>query len=454
MDSEWQTVFKFPYAIRDPIYGTVPLTEWAFKIITNSSSFLRLKDIKQLGVAYLVYPSAVHTRLEHSIGVYYLGYKVLNHLLQIDKECILNPYFGKVFLAACLLHDIGHFPYGHSVEELGIGLNHEETTSYIISTDEKIMESLNKAEITPKDVANLIFSTSPGQNRFPFFLRKILNSTIDIDKLDYLPRDAYHCGVPYGMIDQDRLIRSYLLDGEDLIIDEKGIAPVESLIFAKYLMFRNVYWHHTNRIAVAMVKRAILDFYLEHEIDSSEFSKELSKNTDSSILNYFDGICKKQGKKPLSLVLLEKVANRNLYKRCLSYYSYEEIGGRIDKVCGESEGSSERRRNMEIELCEEFSNILGKKLNNFDILIDTPPNHNFPIEIKGVYFEKPFRGKNMISWDDPYVSVFNDRRLREMEENVREIRFICNERDYPGFRKIIEKNIEEKIGGILKGRTG
>lgn len=363
---------KALFTIRDPIYGTIPLTEGAYRII-NSSSFQRLKELKQLGPAYLVYPGATHTRLEHSIGVYYLGLQALRHLLERSGEEILHPYLGRVFLAACLLHDIGHLPYGHIVEEIEIGLKHEEMSAYIVSSDTHIKECLKEYwEVEPEDVASFISRRFSSKFVVPMFLQRLLSSTTDLDKMDYLNRDAYHCCVPYGLVDWQRLMQSLLVHEEDLLIDRKGIGPAESIIFAKYLMYRNVYWQHTVRIAATMIKRALLDIHQEiGRLNPEEFSKI----DDGNVIQFLKD--KAGDKKSRSVCLLDEVKKRKLYKRAYICFPVTEdrFGHQIDIHFGE--GRSIERKKLEENLCTLFSKKMGRKLRSFDILLDIPPHLAF-----------------------------------------------------------------------------
>jgi uncharacterized protein len=245
--------------VRDPLWNTIRLDDTACRII-DTPEFQRLRLVRQLGLAYLVYPGANHTRFDHALGVYHLARRALrllgerNELDDLDPaECRLVPY-------AALLHDIGHFPFSHAVEELDASLvpgHHEELTGRFLAAP-RIRAAL--AEVAP-DAAERIEAMIRGQSDSP--LQGLVSGSLDLDKLEYLKRDALFCGVPYGEVDVDRLLHalSVLRDPEtgrlEVGIQEKGISALESLLFAKYQMFRNVYWHHAVRAATSLYKRLV-----------------------------------------------------------------------------------------------------------------------------------------------------------------------------------------------------
>ncbi len=251
-----------PHSVRDAIYGSVPLSHAAFATL-DTAAFQRLKHIKQVGPVFLVYPGATHTRFGHSIGVYHLTRLALQHLTTLAD---IEPEIGRATLAAALLHDIGHFPYSHVMDEIvvdGNRLSHLELTVDFIETEGELRGVLEEAwEVDPGLVVDLL--TGRPNSRIPRFLYTLIDGPMDMDKLDYLNRDAHHTGVPYGRVEVQRLIDFLAVDPDtaDLLITEAGVGTVESVIFAKYLMFRYVYWHHTARIAGAMINRAVLDCLL------------------------------------------------------------------------------------------------------------------------------------------------------------------------------------------------
>ncbi|WP_461248060.1 HD domain-containing protein, partial [Treponema sp. R6D11] len=199
--------------------------------LTESAPFMRLNRIMQLGPVYLVYPGATHTRASHSIGVYHLGKRLLKNLSERGAEEWLTNEGKNSFLAACLLHDLGHFPYTHSLKELSLS-SHESLTGGIIMKEP--MKSLVGATgADPELTAAIIDKEKKGiQSDELHFYRKLLSGALDPDKLDYLNRDARYCGVPYGAQDVDFILSKLHPDKKRGVdIDSRLIPNVESVLF-------------------------------------------------------------------------------------------------------------------------------------------------------------------------------------------------------------------------------
>ncbi|PYP14774.1 MAG: hypothetical protein DMD54_13390 [Gemmatimonadetes bacterium] len=219
--------------VRDPLWNNIRLEPEALAVI-DTPAFQRLRYVRQLGHAFLVYPGATHTRFEHALGTYHLAGRVTP-----DRDIRL----------AALLHDIGHYPFSHALEEAGLP-RHEGLATRHLRTG-PLAAALEGLGVSVERVLQLIqgSSTSP--------LAGVVAGSLDVDKLDYLSRDATMCGVPYGVIDVDRLLTSLTVTPQGVALHGKGLAALESLLFAKYQMYRNVYWHHAVRSATAMFKRLV-----------------------------------------------------------------------------------------------------------------------------------------------------------------------------------------------------
>ena len=184
--------------IRDPLWQNIELSDSLIQII-RTSEFSRLNDIKQLGPTYLVYPGATHTRYSHSLGVYYISSRLIEMLVEKGARDFLSDKGIQAFKIASLCHDLGHFPFTHALKELPLK-DHEELTGQNI-TGTQIAKIIESQDIDPKFVAAIVDKTLPTDDKEILFYRKLLSGVLDPDKLDYLNRDAYYCGVPYGLQD-------------------------------------------------------------------------------------------------------------------------------------------------------------------------------------------------------------------------------------------------------------
>ncbi len=257
--------------VRIPPEVDVPLTPRVRRLI-DIPQFHRLTKISQLGLVSRVYPAAIHTRFEHSLGVYRLA---LLFLRQLDQDprfaAAISPAAAQRLIVAALLHDIGHWPFCHPLEDMRLPNvpQHEELAARFLHSEP--IASLLRADwqVEPDDVLSLLTGNCRGKT--DAILASILSGPIDIDKMDYLARDSLHAGVPYGRnFDQQRLIGSLCLNaaGDGLAITEKGKTAAEMMVFARYVMFSEVYWHHGVRSATAMLQRAF--FLLHQRLDLSE----------------------------------------------------------------------------------------------------------------------------------------------------------------------------------------
>ncbi len=214
--------------IHDPIHGHIELDEFAVRLV-DTPEFQRLRRITQLGLAFLVYPSARHTRFEHSLGAFYLAKRIAS----------LNPEIEDAVYAA-LLHDLGHYPFSHTLEALYP--RHEENTKWLIRHGE---------------IGDVVGERYSLGEFIKLFKHPLVSGDIDSDRMDYLVRDAYYTGVAYGLVDLERLIRSLRWDGKRLVLLEKGVMAGQNLLLARAMMYPTVYFHHTVRIANAMLSKAV-----------------------------------------------------------------------------------------------------------------------------------------------------------------------------------------------------
>jgi len=284
--------------IRDPIYGFIELPH-SLKEVVDHILVQRLRWISQLPLEQLVYPSAQHSRFEHSLGTMYLAMQVAISLVHKSFELLKEAKdeiqelrglseddFKKIFILSAgligLLHDVGHAPFSHTLEDAfnfytfkkDITFNHE-TLSFLISKN--ILFSIEIAS----EIKSIVLEVLNKKKKLKILtgiskvLRSLIDGPIDVDKGDYLLRDSYHCGVIYGIYDKDRLWRHVLLSEDfTLCVSEKGALEAWSLRFARYKMFKNVYKHHVRNITDALLGDAIARCLEDEEILKDEKIKD------------------------------------------------------------------------------------------------------------------------------------------------------------------------------------
>jgi HD superfamily phosphohydrolase len=300
--------------IRDPLWNNIRVEPLALRLI-DTPAFQRLRYVRQLGLAFLVYPGASHSRFEHALGAYHLARRALALLEERDDLRGIDDAACSDVRIAALLHDIGHYPFSHALEEIG-ALHHEEVARPLICDGDvgRLLRDALGAD-APERIVRLIRGASDSP------LQGLISGSLDLDKIEYLRRDALMCGVPYGDIDSDRLLNSLVVIRDQaqptthsasrktvlprIGVQEKGLSALESLLFAKYQMYRNVYWHHAVRSATAMYKRLVSD-----ALDTGALTAgELAGFTDERLLLGLES----RGASPL----LRALRDRRLYKRAL-----------------------------------------------------------------------------------------------------------------------------------------
>jgi HD superfamily phosphohydrolase len=348
----------FTDPIRDVLWGHIYLTP-PLAALTRSAPFMRLFRIFQLGPAFTAYPGATHTRAAHSIGVYHLSRRLLLNLAERGADAWLSFTGARSFLCAALLHDLGHFPYTHSLKELPLA-PHEELTGRIILS-EPVKSMVAQAGGDPYASAAIVNTALPGQDHGELrFYRKLLSGVLDPDKLDYLNRDARYCGVPYGAQDVDFILsRLYPKEERGVDIDCRGIPSVESILFSKYLMYRTVYWHRSVRSATAMIKKALLGG-LQGGIIRAE---ELYGLDDQGLFSLMAG-----RSHPL-FALAGKVRDGFLYEAAAEFPFDESVHRGLWDI--------KKRPAYEQALAGELSEAIGKTIRPEELIIDVPEPVSF-----------------------------------------------------------------------------
>ena len=280
-------------SIKDPVHGSITVSV-AMQQLLDLDAVQRLRHIRQLGFSYLVYPGANHTRFEHSLGTMHLAAKTASHLSLSHEEATLVT-------ASALLHDIGHGPYSHTIELLikeKLGTNH----TYIkpLLQDPILQDILCSLDLDSEEVDAMISGTH--------HLADIIHGDIDVDRMDYLLRDAHYTGVPYGTVDCERLVHSMQLSDDRLVLEESGIHAAESLIIARTLMHSSVYFHHVNRIAEKMFQHAVWCAMQEGIQSAPTFARQDDAACMRTLLSSQNTIIS---------ALAHRLYSRNLYKRSL-----------------------------------------------------------------------------------------------------------------------------------------
>ena len=350
--------------IRIPPDADVPLTPRVRQLI-DTAAFRRLSRISQLGLVALVFPAANHTRFEHTLGVYRLA---LRYLKQLSRDArfasLVRGEDAELLIVAALLHDIGHWPFCHPIEDIRLpGVPEHELFANSFLLEGEVADVLRDDwSIQPRDVVTLLSGEPRGARGR--LLASVLSGPIDIDKLDYLARDSLHAGVSYGRaFDQSRLISSLCLNeaGDGLAVTDKGRVPAEMMVFSRYWMFSEVYWHHAVRSATAMLQRAFHMLHTRLDLDQlfrlgeAEWIAEVSRAAEGSPAG--------------ELVAGLFGATRRLYKRLAEFSLFDDA---------ETYARLARRPYPWLARCaEEFARVVstaaGERIAPHEILFDAPP---------------------------------------------------------------------------------
>ena len=351
--------------LRLPQQINVPLTERIRRII-DSESFGRLHSVSQLGLVRWVYPGATHSRFEHSLGAYFNCLQFLQHLAADPRFTDTVDLAGvEALILASLLHDIGHWPYCHPIEDIQLaGLNEHESLASRWLRKGEIEHLIDKDwSCSLERVLGLIEGRKSGSTA-DRLLHSILSGPIDVDKLDYLYRDSLHAGVPYGSnFDRQRLVSNLCVDsaGTGLAVTDKGRTAAELLVFARYVMFSEVYWHHAVRAATAMLQRSVF------ELHAAANWASLCQLGDHAWQAELIQMAKNQPAEPLVQGLFG--ARRGLYKRVAEFDAHDApqvhaaIAGQPYPMLV---ACSER-------LAAALANELDLPVGPLDVLVDAPP---------------------------------------------------------------------------------
>jgi HD superfamily phosphohydrolase len=407
--------FTAETTIRDQLYDRIEMSGEELALI-NTPAFQRLERIQQLGFASRVWPGARHTRFEHSIGVLYLARKAVAHLRDRYGDDQAPLAAARTLAAAALLHDVGHYPFSHAIEELGDPVrSHEEVGRGLIAADPIAGILRDCWGLDPARVAAVIDPRGQELSEADQVLRALLSGPLDIDKMDYLPRDARACGVPYGGVDTERLIGALEIHEVDgwrrVTVGEKGISPTHSLITARQEMFDNVYWHHTNRACMAMLLRAIQEALIAASIGAGD----LTGHDDASLLNLLQA-----DEMPEPTVrLCRSLFERRIHKRAL------EVSARAGDLyarLGSLYADPTARREVETRLEQAIGSALGREIPPGSILIDIPKPEKWRTDVWISFARPPVGFEPVMPWRT--VAGLTDNDLKRYEEHRRLIRIV------------------------------
>ncbi|MCE5255821.1 MAG: HD domain-containing protein [Spirochaetaceae bacterium] len=386
---------RFDNVIRDPVWGDIHFDD-SFAALIQTQPFQVLDGIRQLGPVAFVYPGATHTRKLHSLGVYYLTRRLTQALLERGQLPFATKTGLRSFLVAALCHDIGHYPYAHSLKELPL-TPHEALAGDLVLQD-PLRKAILDCSADPEQVAAIIDSdrVSPRDHETIVY-RRILSGVLDPDKIDYLTRDAYYCGVPYGIQDADFIMRKLFIVDDQPGIDEKSEMSVEAVLFSKYQMYRSVYWHPTVRSATSMVKKSIL-LGLSRLLINSDSLYGLD---DHAFTRLFSGSTAEE-------FIPARLALSGRFYPLVAEIPYD--GANV---------IHHDLSNLDKRLEAEASLAMAANIPETDIVIDIPEPINF---------ESNFRIKTAQGWLDfsARPSVFGPSTLESLQVSLRKIRIFAD----------------------------
>ena len=273
---------------RDPLYGYIKVDYNVIKDLIDCKEFQRLRRIHQLSGVSEVFPTAEHSRFTHSLGAYECAREILE---SVEGANTIREYEQVLLLVTSLLHDIGHGPYSHAFESV-LSITHEEIGCMIIeSSDTQINKVLIKYNINPTDISNILLH----KGKYPL-LESLTSSQIDVDRMDYLARDAYFTGATYGSIDRDRILRSMIIKDNKVYFRSSGVNSLENYIMARYHMYWQVYFHKAAKgyeLLLESLYKRIFDLYKNKkhiDINAIDLINVIKDNTNvNSFLNLDDG---------------------------------------------------------------------------------------------------------------------------------------------------------------------
>lgn len=414
--------------VRIPDQQDIPLTPRVLAIL-ETEPMQRLQRLRQLGFVALVYPGAVHTRWEHSLGVYRSALLFLRQL-SADKRFarLMDVKTAETLIVAALVHDIGHWPYCHPIEDLRLpNIPPHERLAHEVLAHSPIADILERDwQITPQRVCDLL--NGDATDDAGRLAASILSGPIDVDKIDYLYRDSLHCGVPYGRnFDSPRLINSLTLNRNQtgIAITRKGRTAAELMVFARYVMFSEVYWHHAVRSATAMLQRAFFGF----AIDPS--AGLWWRSTDDE----FPAMMRTAAAGLPVAPLVEELfgTQRQLYKRWEQFSFFDNP--RLYEALARQPYAWLVRCSEQI--AQELARELQLPIKPIDILLDAPPV-GVEVQFKVEVWDEAAQTSQALGKISPVVSALAERQF---DDYVKQIRLFV----HPRWRHAVQNCSAEPI---------
>ena len=396
--------------VRIPHQLDVPFTQ-RVRSIVDTAEFQRLRHISQLGLASRIYPGATHSRFEHALGVFH---NALQYLWQLGKDerfaAAVSCHQAEVLMVAALLHDLGHWPFCHPIEDMGLVdlPPHEQFAAEFLAPNRELgMVLKSEWGIEPDEVLDVLVARS--QSSSLKLMRSILSGPIDIDKMDYLERDSLHSGVPYGRnFDRARLIQSLLVNeaGDGLAISSKGKTAAELMVFARYVMFSEVYWHHAVRSATCMFARSFFELHQSLDLRS------LFQQSEFDVIRQL----RTTGSGTAVAPLLEGLfgPKRRLQKRVLELSLYQ-TPDLYRQIAGRPYADLQR---VTRQLSERIGRELACEIGPVELLIDAPPLHK-EVEFKVDIYSPKERKYYPLSHVSPVVNALARTQFDDYVKRVR-----------------------------------
>ncbi len=395
--------------VRIPVEQDVPFSD-RVRAIVDTSEFRRLASITQLALTSRIYPGATHTRFEHALGVYH---NALAYLWQLGRDSrfaeTVSSHDAEVLIVAALLHDIGHWPFCHPIEDMALSdmPPHETFADQFLGPGSELAAVLEQHwEVDPQEVLELLSRQSESPS---IRLRQsILSGPVDIDKMDYLERDSQHCGVPYGRnFDRNRLIGSLIVnrEGDGLAITSKGRTAAEMMVFARYVMFSEVYWHHAVRSATAMFARAFFETHQQLDLaslflmDEPGMIRALRDTANAETQRLTDGLFGSRRRLHKRLKEYSVFSNPDLYQS-LRRLTYQQLADCSDRLA---------------ELLQKQTSVPVHRL---DVLIDAPPIHR-EVEFRVDVFDRHLDIWQPLRETSPIVNAMSNTAFDDCVKRVR-----------------------------------